>query len=174
MKNLENTQNSLWQVNKVNKSSDVSIHLKFPPSFTFSLLLNKASLHLYLNYITWFFIYKCRVFRWIWLSEQWGHGCAEGTCLELFFAPTNSVQSELVNFKRRKDWESFLFRKFTRKFCEIIAIIIRREHISELKWSEKLWNQMWKFEILCVASFYVFRSCKTVWFKLHLNSWWIY
>ena len=57
------TQNSLWQVSKVNKSSDVSIHLKFPPSFTFSLLLNKATLHLYLKKITRFFIYKCRVFR---------------------------------------------------------------------------------------------------------------
>ena len=51
------------KVSKVNKSSDVSIHLKFPPSFTFSLLLNKATLHLYLKKITRFFIYKCRVFR---------------------------------------------------------------------------------------------------------------
>ena len=123
------TQNSLWQISKVNKLSDVSIHLKFPPSFTFSLLLNKATLHLYLKKITRFFIYKCRVFRWIWLSEKWGHGCAEGTCLELFFAPTNSVQSELVNFNEERIENPFSL-KIYKKICEIIAIIIE-EHISE-------------------------------------------
>jgi len=48
---------------------------------------------------------------------------------ELFFAPTNSVQSELVNFNEERIENPFS-SKIYKKVCEIIAIILE-EHISE-------------------------------------------